>query len=179
MACRLAGVKLLSKPMLECCRPLVTNFSEILIKVHTFSFNKTHLKMMLYAKWQPFCLCLSVLTHWGRRQAIIWTNAGILLIGPLGTNSSEILIGIRTFWFKKMRLKMSSGKWRPSCLGFNVLMMPRWHHMSRNSPSWFKLIKWNCAAISGCRVSSAITLIFKSLNLLKLSDVYICQWIGS
>ena len=29
----------------------------------------------------------------GRRQAIIWTNAGILLIGPLGTNFSEILIG--------------------------------------------------------------------------------------
>ena len=26
----------------------------------------------------------------GRRQAIIWTNAGILLIGPLGTNFSEI-----------------------------------------------------------------------------------------
>ena len=30
----------------------------------------------------------------GRRQAIIWTNAGMLLIGPLGTNFSEILIGI-------------------------------------------------------------------------------------
>ena len=30
----------------------------------------------------------------GRRQAIIWTNAGILLIEPLGTNLSEILIGI-------------------------------------------------------------------------------------
>ena len=29
----------------------------------------------------------------GRRQAIIWTIAGILLIGPLGTNFSEILIG--------------------------------------------------------------------------------------
>ena len=27
----------------------------------------------------------------GRRQAIIWTNAGILLIGTLGTNFSEIL----------------------------------------------------------------------------------------
>ena len=27
----------------------------------------------------------------GRRQAIIWTNAAILLIGPLGTNFSEIL----------------------------------------------------------------------------------------
>ena len=49
----------------------------------------------------------------GRRQAIIWTNAGILLIGPLGTNFSEILIGIQTFSFKKMLLKMSSAKWRP------------------------------------------------------------------
>ena len=28
----------------------------------------------------------------GRHQAIIWTNAGILLIGPLGTNFSETLI---------------------------------------------------------------------------------------
>ena len=28
----------------------------------------------------------------GRRQAIFWTNAGILLIGPLGTNFSEIFI---------------------------------------------------------------------------------------
>ena len=41
----------------------------------------------------------------GRRQAIIWTNAGILLIGPLGRNLSEILIGIQTFSFKKMQLK--------------------------------------------------------------------------
>ena len=57
----------------------------------------------------------------GRRQAIIWTNAGILLIGPLGTNFSEILIGIETFLFKKMHLKMSSAKWRPFCLGLNVL----------------------------------------------------------
>ena len=30
----------------------------------------------------------------GRRQAIIWTNAGKLLIGPLGTNFSELLIRI-------------------------------------------------------------------------------------
>ena len=57
----------------------------------------------------------------GRRQAIIWTIAGILLFGPLGTNFGEILIGIQTFSFKKMPLKMSSAKWRPSCLGLNVL----------------------------------------------------------
>ena len=57
----------------------------------------------------------------GRRQVIIWTNAGILLIGPLGTNFSESLIDILTFSFKKMRLKVSSAKWRPFCLGLNVL----------------------------------------------------------
>ena len=45
----------------------------------------------------------------GRRQAIIWINAGILLIGPLGTNVNE------------MHLKISSTKWRPLCLGPNVL----------------------------------------------------------
>ena len=33
----------------------------------------------------------------GRRQAIIWTNAGLVLIGHLETNFSEILIGIHTF----------------------------------------------------------------------------------
>ena len=57
----------------------------------------------------------------GRRQAIIWTNAGILLIGPLGTNFSENLIEILTFSFTKMRLKVSSAKWRLFCLGLNVL----------------------------------------------------------
>ena len=59
----------------------------------------------------------------GRRQAIIWTNAGILLIGPLGTNFSEILIAIEIFSFKNIHLKISSGKWRPFCLGFNELMV--------------------------------------------------------
>ena len=62
------------------------------------------------------------LTHWGRvthicvskpttigsddglspdrRQGIIWTNAGLLLVGPWGTNFSEIFIEILTFSFK-------------------------------------------------------------------------------
>ena len=60
----------------------------------------------------------------GRRQAIIWTNDGILLIGPLGTNFNEILIEIHTFSFKKIHVKMSSAKWRPFCLGLNVLNAP-------------------------------------------------------
>ena len=48
----------------------------------------------------------------GRRQVIIWSNDGILLIGFLGSNFSEILIGIPTFSFNKIHLKISSGKWR-------------------------------------------------------------------
>ena len=89
-----------------------------------------------FVKWFP-------LTHWGRvthistsklaiidsgnvllpgqHQAIIWTNAGILFIGPLGTNFNEILVEIYIFSFKKMHLKMSSGKWRPFCRDLNVL----------------------------------------------------------
>ena len=46
----------------------------------------------------------------GRRQAIIWTIAGTLLIGPLETDFSEILIDTDTFSFKKMHLKMACGK---------------------------------------------------------------------
>ena len=59
----------------------------------------------------------------GRRQAITRTNDGILLIGPLGTNFSEILSNIHTFSFKKMHLKTSSAKERPFCLGLNVLKL--------------------------------------------------------
>ena len=62
----------------------------------------------------------------GRRQAIIWNNAGILLVGPLGTNFTEILIEAHTFSFKKMHLEMSSWKWRPFCLGLNVLKLTYW-----------------------------------------------------
>ena len=91
----------------------------------------------------PRALMLTCLTHWGRvthicvskltiidsnngllpdrRQVIIWTNAGLLLIGPSGTNFSEISIKIYTFSFKKMRLKVSFAKRQPSCLGLNVL----------------------------------------------------------
>ena len=57
----------------------------------------------------------------GRRQAIIWTNAGILLIRPLETNFSEMFIEIKIFSLKKIYLKVSSAKWSPFCLGLNVL----------------------------------------------------------
>ena len=57
----------------------------------------------------------------GRRQAIIWTNDGILLIRTLGTNFSEILGKLHSISFKKMHLKMSSAKGRLFSLGLNEL----------------------------------------------------------
>ena len=99
-----------------------------------------------HSKWCQYIICAGFyLTHWGRvthicvselpiigsdnglspdrRQAIIWTNAGILLVGHLGINFSEILIEILTYSFKKMCLKVSSAKRRPFWLGLNVLRM--------------------------------------------------------
>ena len=56
-----------------------------------------------------------------RRQAIIWTNARVLLIGPVWANFNEILVGVQIFPFRKMHLHMSSANLRPVCLGLNVL----------------------------------------------------------
>ena len=76
----------------------------------------------------------------GRHQAIIWTNAGILLIGPLGTNYSQILIEIHIFSFKKMHWKMSSGKCLQFCLGLNVLTLKgEWDFSGSHLPFW---IRW-------------------------------------
>ena len=98
----------------------------------------------------------------GRHQAIIWTNAGILLIGPLETKISEILIAIQTFSFKRMHLKMSSTKWPPFCLGLNVLretafntLRPR-QNGRRFADDTFKCIFLN----ENVRISIKISLMF-------------------
>ena len=83
-----------------------------------------------------------MLTHWGRvthicvgnldmissdngllprqRQAIMWTNAGILLNWPIATNFNEILIEIHTFSFKKIFWKIAAILSRPQCVKIRV-----------------------------------------------------------
>ena len=106
-----------------------------------YTFNNIMMKIEINSRYEYIALAVNnidktlPLTHWGRtmhicvgkvttigsdnglspgrRQAIIWTIAITLLIGPLGTNFSVILIRIQTFSFKKMHLKMSSVKWLP------------------------------------------------------------------
>ena len=83
----------------------------------------------------PTCVSESTITGTanglapGQHQAIIWTNAGILSIGLLGTNFNEILIEIHAFLFKTINLKMLSGKWRPFCLGLTVFRKVCLHSM--------------------------------------------------
>ena len=127
------------KPNVELYRQSFKYRAAVLIPILIF-FTPSLLWFYIFYIW-----VWTVLTHWGRvthicvgkpiiigsdnglspdrRQAIIWTNAGLLLIGPLGTNFSENLSEIHAFSFKKMHLKMSSAKWRPFCLGLNVLML--------------------------------------------------------
>ena len=95
----------------------------------------------------------------GRRQAIIWTNAEILLIEPFGTNFSEIFMAIHTFSFKKMHLNMSFGKWRTFCLGLNVLTFaePR------------KTSQYYCCGCHGSLCCQAI--ISNALDYRKISNI--------
>ena len=131
---------------------------------------------IILAHWCIYGRSVLVLTHWGRvthicvgnqtiigfdnglspgrRQAIIWTNAGLLSIGLLGTKSSEILIEIHAVLFRKMHLKLLSAKWQPFSLGLNELnylsvdiishnrkhirqIFTRW-----NSPTWIMCAYW-------------------------------------
>ena len=60
----------------------------------------------------------------GRHQAIFWNKDG--------TNFSEILVKI-ILLVQKMHLKMSSGNWRPICLGLNVLIKETIIHVIKST----------------------------------------------
>ena len=94
----------------------------------------------------------------GRRQAIIWTNAGILSIGPLGINFSEIFIEILIFPFKKIHLKISSGTWRPFCRGHNVLKCWNFGNIYLHFISFFLVISLSLS------LSLSLCLFFVMLN---------------
>ena len=89
------------------------------------------------------------------------TNAGILLIGPLGTNFSEIFIEIQTFSLKKIRLKMSSAKCCSFRPGLIVLNNERKTHQAPKASS--KLIsnisvqEYNISSVSAMEILKCCT----------------------
>ena len=139
-----------AKAWLVCVENIVNRNMLLTIHTFVYPDNNSYLNTRLNFEWSLLysncCssrgLQYSGLAHWGRathirvseiifigsdnglspgrRRTIIWTNFGILLIGPLGMNFSEILIEISIFTFKKMHL-MSSTKWCLFRLGLNVL----------------------------------------------------------
>ena len=162
-----------------------------------FHCNVVALSCQAYQLLVPDMLRSSILTHWGRvthicvvkliingsdnglspgrRQAIIWTNAALSLIGPLGTNFSEILIEILTFSFRKLHLKVSSAKWRLFCLSLNELSvnssstgavwMKDCHYaLGHHCACWWPSTMW-CQAISRHSVDYEVSMIFSSDSL--------------
>ena len=111
-----------------------------------------------------------------RRQAIIWTNAGILSIGHLGTNFSEILIEIHTFSFKKMHLKRSSGKWRPFCLGFNVLLSWNLSKSTSVFESFWKYHRRESYIACTWQIPVTCILVFISVNSTTSNHTLIMKW---
>ena len=77
----------------------------------------------------------------GRRQAIIWIIAGILLFGPSGTNFSEILIAIHTFSFKKTfeNFICKCNTWWHNGYGFNYITHPDPHFIC-GVTHWDKMV---------------------------------------
>ena len=61
-------------------------------------------------QWTTSALVQIMACRLAGTKLVIWTNAEILLIGPLETNYSKIIIKISIFSLKKMHLKLSSGK---------------------------------------------------------------------
>ena len=127
----------------------------------------------------------------GRRQCIIWTNVGILSMGPKGAIFSETLIEIPTFLFKIKHLKMLSGKWRPFFLDFNMLILP--YGLRRFNIK--SICHWSCSyrrflidAISlimpnAADVALQIHMIFMQVIRPKcvtefLNEWYFSRWIG-
>ena len=101
--------------------------------VNSLRLSDAYVRHLINHHWLSQVMGLSP----GRHQAIICTNAGILLIRTLGTSFSEILNEIQAFSFKKMHLKMSSVKWQ-FCLGLCILNEP----LSRYALHWFCCVCW-------------------------------------
>ena len=115
---------------------LVKSWMKLLIHSHTPRCNGWSLEMDKY--FHPtfhnrvMHTCASKLIIIGsdnslspcRRRAIIWTNAGILLIRTIGKNFCETLTQIDIFSFKIIGLKMSCAKLCQFCLVLNMFITP-------------------------------------------------------
>ena len=124
-------------------------------------------RITIYFIVEPIVIKWSVGSPSITRQAIIWNN--VLSIGPLGTNISEILIEILTF-FQDVRLEVPSVRWRPICLGLDVLRAMTWP-----SSLLCDAIEYNVYGVDGGQSSIFLTslpchLVLSAINIFKLGQ---------
>ena len=93
-----------------------------------------------------------------RRQAMTWTNAGLLSIGLLGTNFSAIRIGILSFSFKKMHWKLSSAEMAA------ILSRGRWVNSMRTQYKQFCSCNRMTWLQPATRVNTRVTTQYLQLN---------------
>ena len=87
----------------------------------------------------------------GRRQVVIWTNAGILIIGSLGIHFNEILSKSYTFSFKKTPVKLSSAKMASISSRPRLVNTPRVKSISRIPKPYF-CTSYDFTTLNGCRL---------------------------
>ena len=118
-------------------------------KIEHFGYGKSYWNVKSYFIWSRGSIHSKYWAHWGRvthirvsklglhwfiiawpnrHQAIIWTNAGSFLIGPLGTNLNELWTNIQPFSCKIMNLKNAVCKCtavlvRPQCYVFEIALV--------------------------------------------------------
>ena len=171
---------LIAKPL-----HLVSLYAKLLINYLAQNTCKPRGKIVLLTHWgRVRHICAGKLTMIGsnnglspcRRQAIIWTNAGILLIEPLGTYFSEILILIhRIQEFKNSRIqenafenvvwKMAAMLSRPQCvngvvdatanplylapLGIKQVLKFTWEYWREGTVCWMSIMIARAETLNG------------------------------
>ena len=80
---------------------------------HQYELHQSPWHRTRYFSSYPSVLYMHRWTRSALVQAITWSSADLLSIGPFGTNFSEIRIETQHFSFVKMHLNISSTKWRP------------------------------------------------------------------
>ena len=104
-----------------------------------------------------------------RRQAITWTNAGLLSVELLGTTLSEIRIGILIFSLKPIFIwNCRLPNWRPFCQGGDELNLELTNILHTSSPCTLHGVYFNMTE----KISA-----IKGLYYIYLTNVRVLCWL--
>ena len=100
----------------------------------------------------------------GRHQVIIWANARWNIVNSNFRNKLQWNLKRNSYIFTKKYIEKNTLKWRPLCLGLNVLTLDPWIKLIRFDKRGTKVITRHTLNITLFRLGS--TIIFHGLNVL-------------